>query len=440
MTATSFQMPRLQHLFLVIVLLKVGCSVAAWYFNSPWLVGFWIPLGLMAVYVVAGFKRDRHDVSDERFGDSCYYLGFVFTISSIAISLLDVPQLDQEGKMKEIAVRFGAAMVSTFLGFIVRAWVAGFKTDADDAVRSVEERLIATARDFETKLELAAERFEALDQQIHKSTMTAMSRVEIAVENAGKASSEGYARVLEDMAKRNREISEGAATQLAAAAAKATTALESAGVSIERMMERSNAAVEGFTKKLEDRLEEVRFPQEMIEETIKGPLNEIKLYLNRYTKSIEKLEHDLVEGTGKVESTMADLSKALSPEGRFNDALSRHYDALGNLIGLAEGTQKLISSESDAITSGFKQLSAAVNAIGLEVQAGRENQVLTDIATQLREFTKRQHETHEQQRTVIQTVKEMTSQTAALAEETKALADAARARQQSTFGRIFGSR
>src|SRR6266853_1721976 len=113
----------LQKLFVVTIVLKVTLSFLAWLLNSPWFLGFWAPLVMMATYVVIGFARRGEDVGDEKFGDSCYYLGFIFTISSIAFSLFDVPQLDQAGKLKDIAVRFGAAMVSTFFGIIVRIYL-----------------------------------------------------------------------------------------------------------------------------------------------------------------------------------------------------------------------------------------------------------------------------------------------------------------------------
>src|SRR5262245_22943035 len=101
----------LDKLFLIVVLSKVSCSFLAWALGSPWLLGFYLPLVLMAIYVALGFFRVPGDVSDTKFGDSCYYLGFVFTISSIAFSLFDIPDLDKEGRLRDVAVRFGAAMV-----------------------------------------------------------------------------------------------------------------------------------------------------------------------------------------------------------------------------------------------------------------------------------------------------------------------------------------
>ena len=102
---------RVQKLFVVILILKVLSSGLGWYFGFPWSLGFWIPLVLMVAYIILGLKRHDSDVTDEKFADTCYYLGFIFTITSIIFSLLELPSIGT--KIQDIAVRFGAAMVST---------------------------------------------------------------------------------------------------------------------------------------------------------------------------------------------------------------------------------------------------------------------------------------------------------------------------------------
>jgi len=84
---------RVQKLFLVTIILKVLSSLVGWLFQLQWTFGFIIPLAFMAAYVVLGLKRQDQEVSDEKFADSCYYLGFIFTISSIILSLFDLPNI-----------------------------------------------------------------------------------------------------------------------------------------------------------------------------------------------------------------------------------------------------------------------------------------------------------------------------------------------------------
>lgn len=437
-----FQRPRLQNLFLVVVILKVGCSILAWKLSSPWVIGFWLPLALMLLYIVAGFLRDSNDISDERFGDSCYYLGFIFTISSIAISLLDVPLLDEQGKMKDIAVRFGAAMVSTFLGFIVRAYVAGFKTDAEDAIRSVEDRLIAAAEDFRVRLELTAERFQLLDQQIDHSTRGVMSRLELAIEGAGKASSEGYRSAMTEMAAASKGITETAAAELATASTRSATSLQLAAASIERMIARSDEAVAGFTDKLEGRLEAARFPQEMLDAALNEPLNEIKLFLTRYSKSLDKLEHAVDAGAAGVETAMGRLGQALTPDGRLGEALTQHYDALGNLIGLAEGTQRLLSDQSNASLQALERVSSSLASIRQTMTEDRSDGRLDDLGKRVSEISEKQSAVIDQQRKLLETAGEIAQRGRALVEEMKGLTAIARSSEKapeaSAFSRWFG--
>jgi hypothetical protein len=428
----SFPRFRLQQLFLVVVLLKVGCSVLAWYLGMPWSLGFWIPLTLLLFYVLAGFARDKSDISDERFGDSCYYLGFIFTISSIATSLLDVPQLDQEGKLKEIAVRFGAAMVSTFLGFIVRAYVAGFKSESDDTAQVLEDRLIAAANDFRVKLELAAERFGQLDLRIQQESSDAVARVQLAIEQAGKASSEGYAGVLESLVGKTKEITEAGASDLAAASKSATASLSAAAASVEGMVNRADAAVGGFAEKLERQLSEVRFPQEIVVEAVRGPMDEIRTMLVRYAKTLEKLERSVDDGASGVSGALGRLEDALTPEGKLAHALAQHYDALGNLIGLGEGSQALGVEQSRATLNALSEINATLATLSQRMEAAPRkegsDEVLREVSAHLKQLIDSQRTERAANDAVMNEVsallKEVARQQSAANEQGKRLADA----------------
>ena len=147
---------KIQKLFLVAIILKIGFSAVGWWFNDPWILGFGLPLVVMAGYIAIGVTRKDTDVSDEKFADSCYYLGFIFTIASIILSLFDLPNIGTN--LQSIAVRFGAAMVSTVAGLIVRVYLVSFRKDASDAVRDAEEEVIEASNRFREHLVIAYEK------------------------------------------------------------------------------------------------------------------------------------------------------------------------------------------------------------------------------------------------------------------------------------------
>ena len=82
----------IQRFFLLIICLKILSSLASlaltdsldWLF---WIFAIFIPIALIALYVYVGKNRVDRTLTDEKFADSCYYMGFIFTITSIVISL-----------------------------------------------------------------------------------------------------------------------------------------------------------------------------------------------------------------------------------------------------------------------------------------------------------------------------------------------------------------
>ena len=109
---------RVQKLFLVVLVLKVLSSGMGWYFGRPWDLGFAVPLALMSAYILIGLKRNDKDVTDEKFADTCYYLGFIFTITSISSACSTYRTLARRFKISPCAsaLRWSAqCLVSRFV-------------------------------------------------------------------------------------------------------------------------------------------------------------------------------------------------------------------------------------------------------------------------------------------------------------------------------------
>lgn len=136
-------MSKLKSLFIIVLLSKIAASVYAFYlgfsliaqpltsfsvlWHDPiWRWSFTLPLGFMLIYVFFGWLLVRKATKKERasFADSCYYLGFLFTIASIIIALTSIR--DDGFSVAEIAIRFAAAMLTTFIGMAIRLFMITF--------------------------------------------------------------------------------------------------------------------------------------------------------------------------------------------------------------------------------------------------------------------------------------------------------------------------
>ena len=96
--------------------------------SFTWIFGFWLPISAMLIYIIFGHFKTKNASLDERlnYGDSCYYLGFLFTIASIILSLYIIGVSDEEFNAADLAIRFAAAMVTTLLGMAIRVYLVTF--------------------------------------------------------------------------------------------------------------------------------------------------------------------------------------------------------------------------------------------------------------------------------------------------------------------------
>ena len=198
-----FDIP-LQKLFLVALILKVSSSFFGWFFKMPWSLGFTFPLIIMSTYIVLGYHRRVTDVADEKFADSCYYLGFIFTITSIIFCLFDLPDIGT--RMEDIAVRFGAAMVSTVFGLGVRVYLISFKKDINDAIADVEDAVLDATRKFSEQLTITVEKLQDFESKVDATAKSSVERVNLQVENLSKNHAEKLSEFFTELTTKNNKI------------------------------------------------------------------------------------------------------------------------------------------------------------------------------------------------------------------------------------------
>lgn len=75
------------------------------------------PVALMVGYAVAIILLRRLRLRDDQTGDNFYYMGFIFTLTSLAMSLV---QYSTGSDVSEIVVNFGVAVASTIAGIVLR--------------------------------------------------------------------------------------------------------------------------------------------------------------------------------------------------------------------------------------------------------------------------------------------------------------------------------
>lgn len=123
---------KLKHVFILALIIKIASACYAALFIAgdgigTWTWGFIVPLFVMFAYMFYGYIATRKASHEDKlsYGDSCYYLGFLFTVASIIFALYIIGTYE-EFTAQNLAVRFAAAMVTTLLGMAVRVYLVTF--------------------------------------------------------------------------------------------------------------------------------------------------------------------------------------------------------------------------------------------------------------------------------------------------------------------------
>ncbi|WP_323717889.1 hypothetical protein [Paracoccus aminovorans] len=138
---------------------------------------------VLIAYAAATYYTTPLRLEPEAIGDNCYYLGFLFTLTSLSVTLYFVVRSGAESRAElipEVISGFGVALSSTIMGVFLRVLMMQFRVDLvtreqhtrlelDMAARELREEMARSLRQVKSfsleSLQLAGERDEAMRRQ-----------------------------------------------------------------------------------------------------------------------------------------------------------------------------------------------------------------------------------------------------------------------------------
>jgi hypothetical protein len=158
-------------LFLLFVL--AGAAYIMWakvmYIPAVQVTG--IPLALMLVYaLVLGLARHLR-LRDDQAGDNLYYLGFLYTLTSLGVSL---SQFNASDRGESIVTNFGIAIASTILGVTLRVVFNQMRQDPIEVERTARLELADAARKVKQELDATTFEFAGFRRALHQMFQEAL--------------------------------------------------------------------------------------------------------------------------------------------------------------------------------------------------------------------------------------------------------------------------
>src|ERR1700721_2715485 len=139
-----------------------------------------VPVLVMIGYaVLLGARLFR--LRDDQSGDNLYYMGFLFTLTSLAVSLY---QFSAAGSAEQIVQNFGIAIASTIAGITLRILFNQMRRDPVEVEATARMELAEASRRVKRELESVILEFGYFRRMTQQSVTHAMDEVQ---ESIGQA-------------------------------------------------------------------------------------------------------------------------------------------------------------------------------------------------------------------------------------------------------------
>ncbi|MDG4889725.1 hypothetical protein [Mesorhizobium sp. WSM4887] len=162
-----------------------GCvfiAVAKLYGVNP-IVAAGIPVCLMFFYLGVSVFTGKLRLHDEQTGDNLYYMGFLYTLTSLGVSLF---QFGSEGSTETIVRNFGIAVTSTITGIALRIFYNQMRRDPADIERTARHELADMTRRVRAEMESVTREFADFRRVSHQMLEEGFAEIAAQAERNGE--------------------------------------------------------------------------------------------------------------------------------------------------------------------------------------------------------------------------------------------------------------
>jgi methyl-accepting chemotaxis protein len=154
-----------------------------------------LAVALMLAYGVIAYNIHAVRLRMDRLGDNFYYLGFIYTLASMAAALM---QLQKSIEIEPILGSFGIALITTIVGVAGRVMLVQMRGEIDEAEEQTRQNLLAASNDLKGQLDVIRRDFETFctsmrqtsEETTRLSTESARKQIEVVSSVAQAAANE----------------------------------------------------------------------------------------------------------------------------------------------------------------------------------------------------------------------------------------------------------
>ena len=301
-----------------------------------------IPMIIYGIYVYSNRKKPNVNT----IADSAYFLGFLFTITSISLALyFPTPnENDLTKQFNRIIQIFGFALITTIIGLLIKVCVVNLKPDLDDLSENIMENLHESVSLFDDELVNAIERFQEIDQQLSDRYTDFTNKV-IRMEKDTLEKTSGHLDHI--ITNSGQELEKF---------------INESGQSLTTSMEESSKTLTAILTKVVKDIEEggkaLDVPSDLFTDKLSEPLSNMKNQINEFNNELSeviKSQRAIASNTEKVSKIVTNLAEKMDIAEKLPDFVTV-IDKSINEINLMTDTLKNTGNKLNEITQSFEKV------------------------------------------------------------------------------------
>ncbi|MBY5400998.1 methyl-accepting chemotaxis protein [Rhizobium leguminosarum] len=334
-----------------------------------------IPVAMMFLYMGVNMLPGLR-VHSEQAGDNLYYMGFIYTLTSLGVSLY---KFTGEASIEDVVRNFGIAIISTVTGIALRIFFNQMRRDPADIEKAVRHELAEMTRRVRSELDNSAmefssyrrtsnqmlsEGFEEIARQAEKNGEAVRAAIEAmsakAVESI-QTTSKQLLTTLEESHKNVALLSETNATNV---------------IQLSRQMEDLATVMTNKSKQLSEAVDNViqkyaaaRSPDEVLRIELSPAVESLKSVADAHAKAISDNAADtretakqILAGIAPFKETASNLTKLAAEVTAATAAQTKSAENVAKLTSVVEEVISASKAANDAHAASTAKLSEFIEA------------------------------------------------------------------------------
>src|SRR5665213_1824067 len=224
-----------------------------------------VPVSIMVGYALLLALGRLFRLRDDQSGDNLYYMGFLFTLTSLGVSLY---QYSSEGSAEQIVQNFGIAIASTIAGIALRIFFNQMRRDPVEVEQTARLELADASRKVKRELESTVLEFAYFRRATQQSIEDSLTEVKELLKEAKNNFVGQLGEFAEDSSKPIEEASRKSGTVIDGLSTRISVALDEVAGKLSDTAERISASAATTAKSLDGivrKLENMQTPEQVIE-------------------------------------------------------------------------------------------------------------------------------------------------------------------------------